>query len=224
MATQGDMKARIARELARSNLTQEISDAIATAIGEYSKERFRFSETIPGDPPTFNTTAGQWIYTDADQPVIGSLWKIDYVIIYIGNTTASLLRIEPEAAKLYNQQGTMVGQPAWYAYEGNELLISPIPDQAYLIELGLFNNIPAPVDDSIDGNPWMNDAELLIRSRAKYEISVHKTRNATMAQAMSPDAPDMNGGVAGAAFRAYKSLKGATNRVTALGRVRPMRF
>jgi hypothetical protein len=35
----------------------------------------------------------------------------------------------------------------------------------------------------------MNAAERLIRSRAKYEIALHVTRNATMVSAMSPDEP-----------------------------------
>jgi hypothetical protein len=36
-------------------------------------------------------------------------------------------------------------------------------------------------------NIWMNDAEMLIRSRAKYEIALNFTRNDKMVAAMSPD-------------------------------------
>lgn len=224
MTTLGDMKVRIAGELSRSNLTSEIADAITTAISEYQKERFRFSDVIPDAPPTFNTVAGRYIYTSADNPNIGTLLKIDYVLITIGTTNMFLRRIPPVDLKLYNQTNTMLGQPSWYSYEGNEMMFAAIPTQAYPIELGLFRLVAAPMSDGEAGNPWMTDGELLIRSRAKFEIATHKTRNPAMAQAMSPFPPAENGGVVGQAYAAWRSLKREANRVTSLGRIAPMRF
>lgn len=222
--TLGGMKARIARELSRSNLTDDIADAISDAISIYQKERFRFSDIIPSAPPTFNTVNGQWIYTSADNPNISSAYHFDYVQMDLGGSTVELVRWNPGELKLYIQQQTMRGQPSWYAYEGNQLLLAPIPPQAYTITLGLFRNVPAPADDIEVDNPWMVDAEKLIRSRAKYELAINKTRNATMAQLMSPHPPVDNGGVLGAAYDAYVTLKAETNRVTRRGRVRPMAF
>ena len=217
------MKARIASELGRSNLTSDIAAAITTAISEYQKERFRFSDVIPDAPPQFNTAANKWIYTSADNANIGSLLKIDYVLILIGTTNIPLIKSTPEQIKIYNQQQTMRGQPSWYAYEGNELLLAAIPTQIYQIELGLFRRVDGPATDGEANNPWMTDGERLIRSRAKYEIAVHVTRNPTMAAAMNPF-PPMAAQSMGAAYDAWKALKSEANRVTSLGRIRPMRF
>ena len=222
------MKARIATELARGtgwNPTA-IANAISDAIAVYQQERFRFSDIDPVAPPTFNTVAGRSVYDSTDNANIGSALRIDYVNMNIG--TASVVELSRDSAerlKLYNQQsGTMVGQPTWYAYEGNKLILASIPDQAYLITLGLFRNVAAPATNAEAGNPWMVDAERLIRARAKYEIAVHVTRNPTMAQAMSPDPPSENGGMTGAAYREWKRLKGTANRITGTGRIRGMRF
>lgn len=220
------MKARISRDLARPDFpstSQDIADAINTAIEQYQNTRFRFSDTIPNSPPTFSTEAGRYIYTSADNANIGTLLKIDYVLIQIGNIFQGLGRTSVENVTLYNQVTTMQGQPSSYAYGGNQLLLAAVPSQIWLMQLGLFLNKPAPTSDAEVGNPWMTDAELLIRSRAKYEIAVHRTRNAQMAAAMSPD-PPVRGQPAGATYAAWSNLKAEGNRVVATGRIRPMRF
>jgi hypothetical protein len=220
------MKARIARELARPDLTTQIADAINDAISIYAQERFRFSETSLSAPPTFNTVAGQAVYGPAANANISTMFKVDWVNMAVGGSAIfELIRDTPENLLLYNEQsGFLQGQPSSFAYRGNELLLSPVPDKAYAITLGLFLNVPAPAGDGTTGNPWMTDGELLIRSRAKFEIATHVTRNAGMAQAMSPDAPMENGGVVGASYRAWKMLKGTANRVVARGIIRPMAF
>lgn len=214
------MKARIARDLARPDIpasSQDIADAINTAIAAYQNTRFRFSDTIPNAPATFNTEIGRFVYTAADNANIGTTLKIDYVLIQIGNVQQELARASVEDIVLYNQVNTMSGQPTWYGYQQNQLLLAAIPSNVWTITLGLFREIAAPATDNEAGNPWMTDAELLIRSRAKFEIATHRLRNPTMAAAMSPEPP-------GATWRAWSSLKAEANRVIARGRIRPVRF
>lgn len=220
------MKARIALELARSDLTTQIASAITDAIGVYASERFTFSEVPADGTVTFNTVAGQAVYTSADCADLGTLYKIDAVNININSATIFELRREtPERLIIYNQQaGIMTGQPSWYAYENGKMIISARPDRAYLITLALFRNIAAPASDAEASNPWMTTAEQLIRSRAKFELATHVTRNPTMAAAMSPDPPAENGGKVGASWRAWTALKGVVNRSSSTGRVRPMPF
>lgn len=220
------MKARISRDLARPDFpstSQDIADAITTAIEQYQSTRFRFSDTTPNAPPTFNTVAGRYIYTAADNANIGSVLKLDYVTIQIGNTLQELYRQNAETVVLYNQVNTMQGQPSSYAYEGNQLLLAAVPSDAWTITLRLFKLVAAPADDSEAGNPWMTDAELLIRSRAKFEIATHRTRNAQMAAAMSPD-PPAPGQPKGATYAAWQNLKAEASRIVSIGRIRPMRF
>ena len=224
------MISRIASEITRPDLVAtQIPNAINDAISAYQSERFTFSEVPADGTQTFYTVAGQAYYTKADNANLGTLLKIDRVNINIG--TASILQLtreDPETLIIYNQQaGTMKGQPSWYAYENGQMIISAIPDQAYLITLGLFLNVAAPATNDEANNPWMTTAEKLIRSRAKYEIALHVTRNETMMAAMSPDpaaSPFVNGGRAGASYREWKQLKGVANRSVARSLIRPMQF
>lgn len=218
------MKARIARELRRSDLTTQIGDAITDAIRVYQKQRFRFSESIPTAPVTFMTVPGQAVYDVATQANIKTLFAFDYVLMLVGGVEWPLGRWQPEQLRYYNSGNTMQGQPSWYAYEGNELMLAPVPTNAWQVTIGGHFRVPEPQDDAEKDNPWMTDAERLIRARAKYEIAVHVTRNPTMAVAMSPDPPALNGGTTGAAYREWKALKGEANRVTGTGRIRPVQF
>lgn len=218
MSTLAVMKARIADEIARSDLTSQIANAINDAIAIYQSERFRFSDSIPNGLPTFNTEVGRAVYTSADNANINSLFAFDAVFALIGNTQEPLLRQDPSAVIAYNQTGTMSGQPSWYAYQGDQLILSPIPSQVFLITLNVFRKVAAPASDDEANNPWMTTAERLIRSRAKYELAVHVTGNKDLAARMSPDLPT------GATYDAYRELKGDSNRVTGRGIIRAMRF
>lgn len=220
------MKARIAAELARPDILSSnaiIADAITTAIAQYQNTRFRFSETTPNAPPTFPTVAGRYIYTSADNANIGSVLKIDRVLITIGNTLQALARDTATNVILYNQTTTMQGQPSSYAYEGDQLLLAAVPASIWTITLGLFKFVAAPASDVEAANPWMTDAELLIRSRAKYEIAVHRLRNTSMAETMSPH-PPAPGQPIGATYAAWKNLKAEANLIASIGRVKPTRF
>lgn len=226
MATLADMKQRIARELRRSDLTADIAAAITTAITEYQKERFRFSDIDATNPPSFNTVAGQTVYGAAASTFISLSYYIDYINVLIGTTLQSLgPPRSPEDVRLLNQAGgSQSGQPECWAYEGNSIILYPTPDQAWPIYLGVHRMVPAPLDDAEANNVWMNEAELLIRSRAKYEISVHRTRNDTMAMAMSPIEPAPGATTGSAAYWAFKSLKGEANRIKSRHRVRSMKW
>jgi hypothetical protein len=220
------MVARIGSEIVRPDLiATQIPNAIYDAIAVYQNERFSFSDVPPDGTQTFLTVAGQAYYTADDNPNLGTAKKIDRVNINIGSSTVmQLKREDPETLILYNQQaGTMVGQPSWYAYQNGEMIISAIPDQAYLITLGLFLNVAGPATMAEANNPWMTTAERLIRCRAKFELATHVTRNATMAAAMFPDAP-ITFQPAGATYREWKQLKGAANKISGRGIIRPMAF
>src|ERR1700736_5790459 len=105
------MVARIAAEIARPDLAASapvagspngnaIRNAITTAISEYQKQRFRFSDINPGVPTTFPTVAGQSVYSVSDNPNIASIYFIEYLNIAIGNTLQELGRVSPEQQHL----------------------------------------------------------------------------------------------------------------------------
>lgn len=203
--------------------SEAIRNAINTAIVEYQKERFRFSEIDPSVPPTFSTVATRAVYNSADSPLINSIYFWDYLNIAIGNTLQKLERTTPERQHLNIQLFNQSGFPSSWAYEGNSVILYPVPDQAYTLYIGAHTNIAGPASDNEANNVWMTKAEALIRSRAKYEIAVNITRNKDMINMMSP-LIDGDNGKPGAAYRFWRSLKGEANKITGTGRIRPMAF
>jgi hypothetical protein len=199
---------------------EAIRNAINTAISIYQKQRFRFNEIDPSAPTMFQTVGGRATYNSDDCPAIGSMYWIDYINIQIGNTLMQLSQVNPERQHLNIQLFTQFGLPTSFAYEGNTLILYPVPVAAYNVWIGGHLRVEMPQDDGELNNPWMQpeQGELLIRSRAKYEIALHVLRNPSMAQAMSPDEP-------GATWRAFRILKGEGNKITSTrGRVVPMKF
>lgn len=224
------MVTRIASEIRRpllatpADLTSPIALAILDAIAIYQKDRFRISDIDPSVPPFFNTVQGQSVYTVSDNPNIQSIYWIEYLNVFVGSTAAKMTKRTPEDIHLLNQQNQQSGQPTDFCYEGNKLVIYPIPSTVWQVFIGGHVQIAAPAALNEDNNPWMNWAEQLIRCHAKYEIATHITRNPSMAQAMSPDAAGGLNGQPGETWRAWRRLKAETNKVKSTGRVRSMQF
>jgi hypothetical protein len=206
--------------------SEAIRNAIATAIAVYQKQRFRFNEIQPSNPPTFITNGLQSVYTSADSPILSSMYFVDYLNIQIGNTLMKLTQVEPERQHLNIQLFTQFGLPTSWAYEGNSVILYPVPVTNYVIYIGAHLQLAGPASDIDQSNVWMQPAqgEKLIRCRAKYEIATHVTRNMAMAMAMSPE-PDGNNGRPGETYLAWRDLKAETNKVTSTrSRIKPMAF
>ena len=212
MTTLAIMKARIASELRRSDLTTQIADAINTAIGAYEHERWYVNETREN---TFTTVAEQPNYGVSDAAFIGVLSKIDYIFLTVGNQPFELL---PETMKFIEDSGTnntFLGQPGWYAFYDEQIWLYPVPNDPWTVRVGGVIEQAAPVSDAEIGNFWMIKGERLTRSRAKYEIQLHVLKNAQAAMEMAT-----------AVTEAYDQLNVRTTRKTKTGpgRVRAMKF
>lgn len=214
--TLGYMKDRVDDELKRSGtMTTRIEQCIRDAIRIYQPHRFRFSESR--DVCQFNTVIGQEFYTTADNAAIASLYQFDYIAITIGSARFELQHLRPVDIELLTQSGTQQGQPQSFSYFNEKIRFYPVPSAAYPIIVSGHMNIAAPASDIEANNRWMTDGERLIRSRAKYELSLNYGVDfPTMAQAMHPDS--------GAAADAYSELKREVNKLTGTGRVRPTQF
>lgn len=214
--TLGGMKARIASEIARPDLTTQIENAINDAILIYQKERFRFNETDPLVPITFPTVIGQAYY----QASIPSMYYIDYLNFQDGTSVFKIDRVTPEEIRMRNQgNGVSNGQPESFAIEGNKIMLAPTPSNVWTVTQAGHFMVAAPAADDTANNVWMTDGERLIRCRAKYEIAVHVTRNPTMTALMSPHAR-----APGETYEAWKELKSEFNKLVGKGRVAPMQF
>ena len=83
------MKARIADDLARPDLTNQIADAINDAIATMHSTRFYFTETRTA---SFATVAGQSYYSAADDPDIPDMYEVDAAQITVSGNVYDLDR------------------------------------------------------------------------------------------------------------------------------------
>lgn len=208
--SQGTMKTRIADELARSDLTSQIALAITDAIGFYQNERFAFNESRD---ITFTTVAGQEFYGAAANAAIPNMFSFDYLILYLGSIPWPVRRRTPFEVELLNNNGLVTGQPYNYAWYNKQIRLGPVPSDVFTMRVAGRITFAAPSDDNDTSNPWMNDAEKLIRSRAKYELALNVIRDADLAQIQAAQTQE-----------AFDQLKGLANRLTATGNIAPTQF
>lgn len=212
MSTLAVIKSRIADELARDDLTSQIAYAITDAIEAYEDRRFHFNE---GRAITFDTVASQEFYDSDDAAALATVQKLDYVVLYIGDTPYHLRPMTPAEIETASTNGTNTGQPGWYCWYGNQIRLYPSPAGAWTVRIGASIKVAAPASDSEANNPWMTHAERLIRSRAKLELALHVLKDQDLAATMNA-----------AVTEALEQLIGRTNLLTQVGngRVEAMEF
>lgn len=212
MTTQTIMKARIADELARDDITSQIAYAISDAIKAYQGERFFFNESRA---LTFSTVAGQEFYTSSDSANIALINKIDYVGVYVGDIITRLRAETPANIELMSQNGSTSGTPISYCYYAKSIRLYPVPSTVLTVRVGAAYKVAEPATDGEADNPWMTEAERLIRSRAKLELALHVLKDSDLAGTMNS-----------AVIEAFDDLKSRSNQLmqTEAGRVEPMEF
>lgn len=212
MANYDDLKARIANEIARSDLSNEIIQNIASAVLYYSGEKFSPLFNNPLTPVTFNTVAGTQYYSIAAIGG-GSSGLIDHEIFLTlqdGTAYHRLDKIPPIELENLRQSFTVNrSRPDLYAVYGEAFGLHPIPDRVYTITVGFYQNL-TPLSAGTDSNFWTNQGEELIRSRAKKTLYQHVILD--MEQVASMEAAERE---------AYNNLKVSTTRQVSSGRISP---
>lgn len=204
------MKARVASELRRSNITTQIASAISTAIAAYQGERWMFNEYRD---KTFATVSSQEFYTSSDDADIGLLVKLDYMKLLNGNTPYTLNPADPSTTETLSDSGTITGQPTDYVWYQQRIRLYPVPDAIYTVRMAGVFIAAEPATDGEASNPWMTTGERLIRSRAKWELAKHVLYDADLASNMAE-----------ATMEAWGDMKARTNRQTGRGLVRAMAY
>lgn len=169
MTTLTALKAEIADDLSRSDLTSQIATAITAAITFYKTTRFWFNETRAS---TFVTVDGQSTYTSSDDADIPLWFSIDQVLLIDSSTNVTeLRRVDPQRMELWLTGATPTeGQPSDYTYFEKAFRFYPVPDAVYTIRpVGAIEKA-APATDGEASNVWMTDAYQLIKFRAKAQL------------------------------------------------------
>lgn len=177
MANYGDLKARIADEIADSTLSSQIVLAIETAIAFYERKEFYFN-TKTG---TFSTVADQEYYGTAANSDIPSLIIVKSMTVTDSGYKSPVLSASFNDMD-YSQTGLFTGLPRAFAYFNKQIRLYPIPDDAYTVTMAYVYRLTALSADE-DENAWTEDAEELIRQRAKAIIAGDVLRDVDMYQA-----------------------------------------
>ncbi|MFM9928206.1 hypothetical protein VLK31_34925 [Variovorax sp. H27-G14] len=153
----GTMKARIAREVHRTDLAADIANAINEAIRFYRSRNFEFTEKVGAITTAANTAS----YTSP-----GDIGEVLNIRATAGGRSYLADPISFNEYQALSGAGSPAGQPQFYALYAKRLYIYPTPDAAYGLEVAYQQRAAAPSADS-DVTVWTDEAEPLIRSRAK---------------------------------------------------------
>lgn len=171
----GDLKTRIADELARADLASQIALAITDAIEEAATHRFWFMETrglelpLSADEPTYA----------ADD--IANLLEIDRLVLLVSGQRRTLRQMNDDEIDRLNDGTAPQGEPYAYSRYGNQLTLYPTPRQSYTVLIdGLTKGNTLNGDD--DTNIWTTIGERYVRALAKRNVLAEVIQDSDRAQ------------------------------------------
>ena len=205
MTTLATMRARIASELRRSDITTQIADAITTAIAAYETD---FGAKMQSRSLTVTTVAGTERYSSG----LSTLLRIDWVKCQVGDHVFDLDYMSPQDMESASTNGTSSGQPGHYTWFAENLQLYPVPDAVYTVRIGGLVIVAAPASDSEADNAWMTTYERLIRCRAKWELATHVLRDPVLKADMEMATMEAKS----------QFIRRANNKTRGSGRVVPM--
>lgn len=179
MSTLTTLKADIASDFKRSDLTTDIAAAISRAIRHYQAEHFYFNETRD---KTFNCVVDQIWYGGDDDADIPLFTDIDTMHITINTNRYRLRHFAIEDFEILTDGNATSGQPYAYTYYNQEIGLFVPPNDTYEVRIIGGFKAPEPATDGEANNVWMTEAYNLIRDRARADVAARKVRNMEMAQ------------------------------------------
>lgn len=179
--TLGSLKAEIADDLARSDLTTQIASAITRAIKVYWTTRFYFNETRAS---TFLTVATQSLYTSSTSADIPNFFDFDDVFVTVSGWKRPLVRDDADTLDSLIGSSGATGDPIQWAWVNQSILLYPIPNAVRTITIVGAIKIDAPTADGDSTNVWIAEGYELIRRHAKALIYTHVIKDMDQAQTM----------------------------------------
>lgn len=199
MSTYAEVKARIAREMHRTDLSADIVTHMGKAIDHYASRRTWENEALL----TVVTVA------DVSTVTVTGLQREDRVAVVVGDTDYALTKTTSEAMEDDHGADDNTGQPVEYCRTDTGLRLWPTPDAVYSVKVnGIFDD--TALSNDADTNSWTTIAEDLIVSRTKKTLSRDVTYDNEMEAAADR-----------AEREARNELFAKTNERTAAGRFSP---
>jgi len=179
MSNLGTLRARIAREMKRGDITADspaVMDSIVSAIDYFANQRFFFNEF---SDTAFSASSSVRSQTLPIIPVI-----LDGVKVKHGN------REYPLEERTWSwmddtDSGMFYGYPDYYSWHTNSLRLYPPPNDSYSLVISgvkLLTEVSVSASNSAS-NAWTSDAEAMIRLQAKAYLWRDELRNHQESQA-----------------------------------------
>ena len=158
------MQTRIADELLDSGAlsTNQIKNAILTAVKHYERKAWWFNQKVG----TFSTVAAQELYTSSDLADIPKIVIIESMLMGSSSTTKAPLRPLDNFNIDELQDGSVTGDPEFYARFADKIRLYPIPSAVRTMTVSYVYKLTALSADG-DTNAWTDECEELIRQSAK---------------------------------------------------------
>jgi hypothetical protein len=175
MATFAEIKARVASETDRDDLTAEIERAVLDGVDEHADMNFAFNE----DRLTTTTTAGQRTVAFP-----AGLRKESMVSIDVSGNDYDLKKVSAEYMEdLHNATDTQ-SQPTYYAFLDGEWHLWPTPGQVYtLTVVGVYDETALSADTDTNGFTDDRTAARMIAAWARAYLARNVTYDEGMEQA-----------------------------------------
>jgi len=208
MSTFLEMQQRIADDLDRTDLNDQIKKAINRAIVYYQKEPFWFKETST----TFPAVNAQEEYVYGVGSVPSDVQMIDILERQYSGDKITLTEITPFELEA-KQKGDSVGTPDQFAQYENRLKLYPTPNQTGITILIKYTKNYAELSADADTNDWLEYAEDLIEARARWWINLRVIKDRE--SAADDNIQEMS---------ALDALRSINTHKTGQGRVIPTQF
>lgn len=184
--------------------------AILDAISSNEDDRFYFNEYRTAS--AFSTVVGQEFYTSSDWADIATIQHIDKLSILISQNRYFMVPRTEQYMEDISMNTSWTGQPVDYSYYNFQIRFYPIPNGVYPVNV-LGTKKFAALSAASDTNVWTEEAEQLIRLKAKQYLYRDTILDAEKAAMMEMGAQEQ-----------YKLLKGATFKKAATLKFQPTTF
>lgn len=184
MATLLELKTRIATEMVRDDLLDDLATQLTThiarAIEYFADEEFWFNTIVTTSPCTASSVT---------MNVPATVRRIDRLTI--PDKYAELMEVGLDEIEALDAGTT--GQPQRYCYYNDQIRFWPIPDAAYTLQFTGLEQIDAPTLDSDSSTVWTNQAQDLICARTRmtlYRDQFRDSEGAQLAMSAAAEARD----------------------------------
>lgn len=221
MANLGEVVARVADMLARTDLNTQIKAEVQQTIKHYECKPWAFTEhldatltTVAGDAyyETVDATAGEGLVTFSAAVAVERIVSIADVVIDRGpdQHNAPLAQWRFTDIKSAVESTSSQGEPYHWARYAGRLILYPVPDAVYTIRLSGVFMPPIPAEDS-DTSVWFDRAQELIEMGALLRVA-SKYRVLDDGETVK---------FAGLVQSAEAALRGESNMQRRTGRIKP---